>query len=439
MLFCCFLPIVLQGQTIKTIAGTGTAGYSGDGNAATAAKLKTPDAVKFDRLGNLYVADEGNHAIRKINTAGIIYTVAGTGTGTTGYSGDGGPATMAKLARPADIAFDLTDNMYIAEFGNGTIRKVSTTGIITTIAGTGIPGYSGDNGPATTAQLFDPFGLVIDAIGNIYFSDNSKYRVRKISTTGIITTIAGTGIAGYNGDNGPATAAQINLTGYLAISPAGELYIPDYYNRRIRKIDAAGIITTVVGNGTGGNTGDGGPATAATIGSMFAIFFDPTGNMYLSDRANGVIRKVNTSGIISTIAGIGSLGYGGDGGPATAAQFNIDVYCSAMDGIGNLYIADPLNNRVRKIVYHPEAVNDINTILQHVSIFPNPAHDEVTVAWEGGSVQAGNEVTIVNIAGQAVISECHMGSSVSLHTGKLPAGVYIVTVNGAYAGRFVKE
>lgn len=429
------VPYATLGQNIKTIAGTGIGGYNTDNITSITAQLYKPNSVSFDNAGNLYIADCANNRIRKINTYGVISSVAGTGI--ANFSGDNGPATLAELKSLSGIISDKAGNLYISS-GDYRIRKVnSSTGVITTIAGTGTPGYNGENIQATAATLLFPYIGAVDDAGNIYFSDYGNRRVRKINTAGIITTFAGNGLIGSDGDGGPATAAKLSGPGFLFISATGDIYIPDNIAKKIRKIDAAGIITTFAGSGVSGNDGDGGPATAAKLISPNSITFDNFGNAYISDYGASVIRKVNSAGIISTIAGIGTSGYGGDGGPATNAKLTPNnVVC---DGIGNVYIADVDNHRIRKVVFHPEAVPDINTILQDVSIYPNPVHDEVTVAWEGGTVQAGNEVTIVNIAGQEVISECPTGNTVTLHTAKLPAGVYLVTVNGAYAGRFVKE
>jgi Secretion system C-terminal sorting domain len=426
LLFCIFQ---VGAQTVTTIAGTGVGGYSGDDSSCLIAELNSPDAVKFDRAGNMYIPDEYNSVIRKINTAGIITTIAGTGI--HGHTGDNGPATAAELYRPEDLIFDAFGNIYIGEYGNKDIRKIDTFGIITTIAGTGGGVYNGDNIPATAANLHAPAGLCFNSNGNLIFSDNGTYRIRKIdTTTGIITTIAGTGSAGYTGDGGPATSAQIRLSCYLAFNAKGELYIPDYSNYVLRVVDTAGIINTVAGTGIMGYTGDGGPASAATLTSAFAILFDHTGNIYLSDRVLGVIRKIDTSGIINTIAGIGTLGYGGDGGPATAAQFNEDMYCSAIDAAGNLYIADPINNRIRKItmpLLTTRTGGPSPSVDSRVNIYPNPASNQITI--NVASLMVGT-ITIANLVGQKVLTQEYHGNSVTIDVADLPKGLYFVSVNG---------
>ena len=427
-------PVFLGAQIVTTIAGTGTAGYFGDSGPASSALLNSPDAVKFDNAGNLYIADEYNHVIRKISTSGIITSIAGTGI--AGKSGDNGPATNAQLKRPIDLAFDNSGNLYIAEYGNKDIRKISTAGVITTIAGTGTAGYNGDNMPATSAQINDPIGIIFDNKGDLYFSDNANYRIRKIDhTTGIITTVVGTGTAGYTGDNGPASAAQIRLTGYLCFSPAGELFFGDYSNHVIRKLNAAGIITTVAGTGVSGHTGDDGPASAATFVSPSTLLFDNAGNIFISDRVLGVIRRINTSSIVATIAGLGTVGYGGDGGMAIAAQFNTDVNCSAIDAAGNLYIADPLNNRIRKITNLSAVVHEVNAASINVTIYPNPAHTLITI----NADTKIERVQILNAIGQEVIANAPNTKGTELDIRHLPAGLYFVKVNGVYGGRFVKE
>lgn len=424
---------LLRAQTITTIAGIGTAGYSGDEGPASAAQFDHPDRAIFDNAGNMYVADEHNHVIRKINGAGIISTVAGIGT-IRGYSGDGGPATLAKLARPSDLAFDVTGNLFFTELGNGTIRKVTAAGIITTIAGNGTTGYSGDGGPATNAKLFGPLGIVFDTSGNLFFSDNGNARVRKVNTSGIISTIAGNGIMAFSGDGGPATAAKIGYGGYLTFNPTGELLIADYYYHRIRKINASGIINTIIGNGTNSNTGDGGPATNATLSYNIGILFDSRNNMYISD-GWALIRKVDISGIITTIAGRDTVGYAGDGGPATAALFGLDILCSAVDAAGNIFIADPNNNRIRKITNNNTAVNQTPALEQEITISPNPARNELTIT---GSRKL-DDVVIKDALGNKVAGGTFSGVKAIINISGLPVGQYFVTVGGVFAGRFVKE
>jgi PKD repeat protein len=328
-------------DTITTLAGTGTAGFAGDGGQATSAQLNLPTGVAVDGQGNLYIADYVNHRIRKVSS-GIITTVAGTGT--AGYSGDGGQATSAQLDYPFGVAVDAQGNLYIADQVNQRIRKVSG-GIITTVAGTGTAGYSGDGGQATSAQLNNPIGVAVDGQGNLYIADYMNHRIRKVSS-GIITTVAGTGTAGYSGDGGQATSAQLDGPVGVGVDAQGSVYIADQGNQRIRKL-SGGIITTVAGTGTAGFLGDGGQATSAQLNSPFGVAVDGQGNLYIADASNHRVRKVS-GGIITTVAGTGTSGYSGDGGQATSAQISEPVGV-AVDGQGNLYIADYDNQRIRKV------------------------------------------------------------------------------------------
>ncbi|MEM7735487.1 MAG: MBG domain-containing protein [Deinococcota bacterium] len=277
-----------QGGTISTVAGTGTRGFSGDGDLATAAQLFNPTNVTIDSAGNLFIADFDNDRIRKVDTSGIISTVAGT---TEGFSGDGGLATAAQLSLPTDVAVDSAGNLFIADRLNYRIRKVDTAGIITTVAGDGTEGFSGDGGLATAAQLNWPFGVTVDSAGNLFIADFDNDRIRKVDTSGIITTVAGDGTEGFGGDGGPATAAQLRNPIDVTVDSAGNLFIADQINHRIRKVDTAGIITTVAGT-TRGFGGDGGLATAAQLNRPYSVTVDSAGNLFIADFGNNRIRKV---------------------------------------------------------------------------------------------------------------------------------------------------
>ena len=329
---------------IETVAGGGPVG---DGGPATAAQLNRPRGVALDGAGNLYIADVDNHRIRKVDAAGVISTVAGDGT--EGYGGDGGPAVAAQLSSPWGVALDGAGNLYIADSNNRRIRKVDAAGMISTVAGDGTRGYGGDGGPATAAQLGSPWGVATDGSGNLYIADIGNWRIRKVDAAGDISTVAGDGTLGFGGDGGPAVAAQLNYPLGVAPDGAGNLYIADRGNNRIRKVDSAGVITTVAGYGTWGHGGDGGAATAAQLTSPRGVAPDGAGNLYIADGGNHRIRKVDAAGVITTVAGDRTYGgYGGDGGPAVAAQL-ASPRGVALDGAGNLYIADWGNNRIRKV------------------------------------------------------------------------------------------
>ena len=337
---------------ISTVAGDGTRGYGGDGGPATAAQLNSPYGVALDGAGNLYIADRDNRRIRKVDAAGVISTVAGDGTG--GYGGDGGAAVAAQLLSPSGVALDGAGNLYIADTGNRRIRKVDAAGAISTVAGDGTHGDGGDGGPATAAQLSFPAGVALDGTGNLYIADLGNRRIRKVDAAGVISTVAGDGTQGFGGDGGPATAAQLSFPIDVALDGADNLYIVDGSNQRIRKVDAAGVISTVAGDGTQGFGGDGGPATAAQLDTPRGVAPDGAGNLYIADGGNRRIRKVDSAGAISTVAGGGPIG---DGGAAVAAQLDFPNGV-APDGAGNLYIADTFNHRIRKV----DAAGVISTV-----------------------------------------------------------------------------
>ena len=388
------------GGFITTVAGNGTMGYAGDDEPALSARLNFPSGIALDSSGNIYIADTNNHRIRKVDTDGIITTVAGSGT--DGFLGDGGAAVTAWLNYPSGVAVDASGNIYIADKYNNRLRKVDTDGIITTVAGNGSGNHCGDGSAAPSACLYRPSEVVVDTTGNIFIVDSSNARIRKVDMEGIITTVAGggmataenqpatsfgltiptgialgvlgdffivdrgrqqimkvdtsgyltfaagSGTAGYRESGLPALSAQLNGPNGVVVDSLGNLYISDTQNNRIRKVDTAGFITTVAGNGTPGFGGDGGPGGLASIYFPVGIAVDIAGNLYFADKYNHRIRKVDTSGIITTVAGDGTGGYGGDGGDATSAQiyFPDDV---AVDPSGGFYISDTLNHRIRKV------------------------------------------------------------------------------------------
>ena len=337
--------------TLTVIAGTGIAGFSGDGGPATSAQLSDPRHLAVDRAGNLFIADRGNSRVRKITPEGVISTVVGSGD--PGFSGDGGPAAAARLGYPAGVAVDRTGNLFIADTGNHRIRVVTPQGVINTLAGTGDEGFSGDDGPAAAAQLGSPAGLAVDRAGNLFIADPYSSRIRKVNPDGVITTVAGTGTSGFSGDGGPATSAQLGGAPGVAVDADGNLFIADFNNNRIRKVTAAGLITTVAGTGSafpfsGGFSGDGGPAAAARLNLPQGVAVDG-GNLLIADSSNQRIRKINLARVITTVAGNGALtGFSGDFGSATAAELN-GPWDVVADAEGDLFIADEFNHRIRKV------------------------------------------------------------------------------------------
>lgn len=430
----------VQAQNIYTAVGSGTnCVYSGDGGPAYLAETCTPQGLASDATGNVYFCDLGNRCIRKINSAGIITTVAGIG-GSFGWSGDGGQATSAQLAGPVAINFDALGNLYITDVGCHCVRKVNTSGIITTIAGVGGPIYSGDGGPASSAGLHTPKGVAVDASGNVYISDWGNSCIRKINTSGIISTIAGDGMPGYSGDGGPASLAKLNYPYGIALDALGNLYIADKTNARIRKIDVSGIINTVAGTVVAGYNGDGIPATTARIMNPEGIKLDALGNLYFVEAGGQRVRKVNTSGIISTIAGIGPpSGYSGDGGLATLAQF-YQPNDMTFDGVGNIYISDPGSNSIR-IICNTSCLSGINEIenKNNFLIYPNPVSNTLYISSETNEFK-DSEIEIINCLGQKVLKSRYKNE---IDVSSLASGCYLLKITTAekrqFHSKFIKE
>jgi len=368
---------------VFVVAGTGREGFAGDGGPAADAELALPHGVDFDSAGNLYIADTNNHRIRKIDAAtGNISTIAGNGT--EGFSGDEGPATSAALRFPTGVFVDATDEILISDWGNHRIRKVDTSGDITTLAGNGIGGFSGDNAQATDAQLYYPTNVCRDASGDLLIADYDNHRIRKVDATGVITTFAGTGVAGFSGDGGQATSAQFTRPFSVFLDASGNVLIGDSENHRVRRIDSGGVITTVAGSGSvGGFSGDGGLATNAVLNTVAGVTEDAAGDLFIGDFYNRRIRKVTVAtGTIDTFAGNGSPHASGDGGPAIDAElFNPAAAVSDPDPGGDFLIVDYGNHQIRRV----DAAGDISTI---AGVGPPPMGYENGPTGDGGPATA---------------------------------------------------
>jgi sugar lactone lactonase YvrE len=399
ILFVVFAFNAAQGQTINTVAGDGTVGYAGDGGLALFARFNNPWKIALDDTGNLFVVDNGNNRIRKIgSSSNIITTIAGSGT--TGYSGDGFPATAA-LINSVGIAASHDGNIYVTN-GNA-IRKIDASGIITTIAGSSISGYSGDGGPATAAKFNGINGMAFDNSNNLYVCDADNFVVRKINTTGIVSTIAGNGTSGNSGDGGAATAAQLKSPTGVVVDAAGNIYVADNAGHAIRKVNASGIISKVAGTGATGYTGDGGAATAATLHFPADVTIDASGNLYIADLYNNVIRKVNTSGVITTYAGNGTSGFSGDGGNATACAMS-QPWGLTIDASGNLFVADYQNARIRKITASITGIESLVPSSIKVELSPNPNRGAFSIsALLGNNTEEDIEIDVINVFGKVVL------------------------------------
>jgi len=440
LFFLCGSGIELQAQIITTMAGYGIAGYSGDGGPATGAMINGEWGAAIDGAGNMYIGDRFNNRIRKITHSGIITTIAGTGA--SGFGGDGGPATAALLYQPAGVAVDSSGNVYIADCLNQCVRAISTSGRISTIAGTGTGGYTGDGGAATIAKIDHPGGICIDKSGNIYFTDMTNNCVRKVNTLGIISTYAGNGVSGFEGDGSPATDAQFSTPNDISVDRNGNVYISDFYNNRVRKVDTFGIITTIMGTASGGYSGDGSAATATQLLGPGGIAFDVYGNIYIADADNHRIRKINSAGIVSTISGTGVAGYSGDGGPATAAQ--LDLPCHILFDInGNMYVTDGDENRIREILNRPPFFTSGDS--PRVSVCENTSHnaiDSLLAAVDSDAEQIETwSLLLAPTHGTAIITESMVSTGDILHpsglsyspaTGYIGIDSFIVSVTDGY-------
>jgi len=412
----------VTGGVISTSAGNGTAGFAGDGGPAVSGQLYFPAGVAVDGAGNLYIADTRNNRVRKVTADSVISTLSGNGT--AGFSGDGGPANLAELYGPSDVVVDAAANVYILDRGNGTVRKITADRVIRTVAGTGSSNcISPDGGQATSTPLCNPQGIAVDTLNNLYIAERS--RVRKVGANGVITTVAGNGTEGYSGDGGPATSARLISAYGVAVDGAGNLYISDIENHRVRKVTLNGVITTVAGTGIAGFSGDGGPAVSAQLYFPAGLAVDGAGNLYIADVGNQRIRKITAAGVISTVAGKGASGFSGDAGLATSAQLS-EPYDVAVDGAGNLYIADIRNSRIRKVspaaAVQPYSIANSGANFWTTTLSSGP----ITVGY--GRIQpapgsaAPNGVAVFSYRSNGVlVSEVSVPASPLLQTGRIYA------------------
>lgn len=409
--------------TITTVAGDKFWIYSGDGGLATSSSIFLPFGVVIDPSNNFYLADSANARIRKVSHAtGAISTVAGNGV--VGLGGDGGPATSANLSNPLSVALDGAGNLYVSDSGNNAVRRIDRmTGAISTVAGTlGVSGASGDGGLATAAHLNTPGGISFDAAGSLYIADTGNNSIRVVSAaTGIITTIAGsaTGQAGFAGDGGAATAALLNGPWSVTVSPQHQIYIADQNNNRIRIIGADGVIGTAFGTGVPGTLGDGGLASAAQLNSPANVAIDVAGNIYIADSGNNRVRKVNAqTGILTTAAGVAEETQTNDDGPATSAGL-YGPYTLALDSAGDLFIADVFHNRIREVAangatleFNPIRVN--KTSQPELQTLENDGNAAMTVTSVGALANAALDAptsTCVPGFQLTMLSTCMIGAS----------------------------
>lgn len=426
----------LQAQVsiINTVAGGGTQ-TPGPGVLADSAFISGPYGVAVDHSGNIYFASPDQNAVFRVDASTNTISHFAGNLFSSLYAGSGGLADTSELNQPTGVAVDDTGNVYIADNGNDRICKVTiATGILTTIAGNGIPGLKGDNGPAVSAEINGPTGVAVDDSGNVYIADRQNNRIRKVSG-GIITTIAGKDTVnsdgGFSGDGGLADSAQLAQPTAVAVDHHGNVYICDESNNRIRMV-SHDTITSIVGSGPGGSTGtfsgDGGLADTAGIYYPTGVAIDASGNLYILDSQNLRVRKVS-NGIITTFAGNGTAGFKGDGGPADSAEINGQAAGLGVDVSGNVYIGDFFNVRVRKVTVTAAAITQV-TPSQYFHIYPNPAGTMLYIE----QLQPGQPIVITNLLGQTLSKTIAGNTQEIVDISQLSTGMYFV--NGT---KFIKQ
>jgi hypothetical protein len=414
-----FILGISNAQNIYTFAGNGSPATSGDGGPAINAEIYRPRSLGVDLSGNVYFSAYFGPIVRKIDTQGIVTTY----TPAQNFNGS-----------LHGITFDASNNMYCSTSRN--IYKITPAGVTSSVVGTGTVGYSGDGGPAINAKVNGAGGIAFDALGNFYFSDRANHRVRKVDLAGNISTIAGNGGGGFGGDGGQATSAQLDNPQDVAVDAAGNVFIADTYNERIRKVNTSGVITTICGTGVSGSAGLNGPAINAELVSPRTIEVDVNGNLYICD--GNWIKKINTSGIISAIAG-GSSGFFGDGGPAINGKLN-NPDALGFDPSGNLYIGDEYNNRIRLICYNscPVGIEEYSYNSEFFSVYPNPATNILQI--KSIENKSFDSFVILDVLGRKVLEQKENTTQINIQN--LEKGMYqlILTFEGKnYSSKFIKE
>ncbi len=424
---------VAQGTAPITVDGSGNLFYflrdgtlqrlAPDGRIDPIATVAAPTGIAVNAAGEIYVTSGGR--LYQLDASGGKRLISGCGC-----AGDGGPVTQASILSAAGVARDAAGNVYFSDLGNHTVRRVAPDGIVTRVAGTGEPGDSGDNGPAISAQVSSPSGLAVDAAGNLYIADRGNSRIRKVTADGIIRTVAGNGVAGFSGDGGPATAARLAQPDGVIVDPAGNIFIADTANHRIRKVDPAGNIQTIAGSDSFGTSGDGGPASSALLVNPRALAFDLDGSLLFTDSSAHMVRRITTAGIIERVSGTGAAGSSGDGGPAVAAR-NWTPWGLAVDTNGNILISDNGTYRLRVV----DRSGTIRTMLQPVIAATGLAPDPAGNVWI-----AGGSLSVLTTAGPPiplapVIYDQGVANSFSGQSGVIAPGE-MVSITGAYLGPY---
>ncbi len=421
IIFLTLLYSVSEAQVISTIAGDGTAGFSGDSSLAKNARLNYTGGITSDKKGNIYFADVQNHRIRKIDVNGIITTIAGNGS--VGSAGDGSLAINASLNLPSDVACSPDNEIFFSDFKNNKIRKIDSNQVIWTVAGTGVAGFSGDNGLAVNAQLNLPIGIAFDNSGKLLICDRSNNRIRRLDlSTGIINTIAGDGIPGFFGDGGDALSARFAGVFDIAVGSDDQLYIADSENFCVRKIDTAGNISTFTGTGTKfGFLGDGWEAEYALFSFITSVAFSSNNSLFIADNSNGVIRRIK-NGIVNTVAGTGQVGFSGDGGHPLNATFK-DISFIHLQSNGSLLISDGGNNVIR-------AIPDFDLLLSQPDLTFSDrskgyyAHSAIVLPAD----RRANYIQIFNSGGLLVAKARLSADATEFKLGDLQEGIYVCSL-----------